>query len=539
MARHDKHPWWQTSVIYQIYPRSFFDANNDGIGDLAGIVAKLDYLSDLGIDAIWLSPIYQSPMYDFGYDISDYRRIDPVFGAMDDFKRLLKEAHARGLRIIMDWVVNHTSHLHPWFKDARTSRDNPKRDWYIWHDANHDRPPNNWKAAFGGNAWEWDEPTQQFYLHSFLAQQPDLNWRNEDLCQAVRDDMQYWLDLGVDGFRLDVINFFIKDRRMRDNPLTIGHTPRPYDLQKHIFDRNRPETLDIVKALREFTDRFDDRILIGEVYTPPPGDAALSAAYLGSRHDALHLAFDFSLLYCRYGARPFRDAVECWYTALPEQGWPCNVLSNHDQPRSFSRYETGNEAIQRAKVLAAMLLTLKGTPFLYYGEEIGLADGKIKKSAIQDPLGKRYWPWHKGRDRARTPMQWSPQPHAGFSKVDPWLPVNPDFMQVNVAAQADDPDSILNFYKNLIALRRAKPALQLGDWTYINNDASAMAYYRTTDNSRLAVWLNFSRRTRTQTVLNPDRWEVVFGTHKKTGTVFQGFDLELAPYEVLILEHLK
>jgi len=539
MARDSDLPWWQTGVIYQIYPRSFYDANNDGIGDLAGITAKLDYLSDLGIDTLWLSPIYQSPMYDFGYDISDYRRIDPVFGDMDDFTHLLKEAHARGLRIIMDWVVNHTSHLHPWFQEARASRDNPKREWYIWQDDNHDRPPNNWKAAFGGNAWEWDEHTQQFYLHSFLVQQPDLNWRNHDLRRAVMDEMQYWLDLGVDGFRLDVVNFFIKDKRLRDNPLTIGHTPRPYDLQKHIFDRNRPETLDIVKALRQFTDRFEDRLLIGEVYTPPPGDAALSSAYLGNGRDALHLAFDFSLLYCRYGARSFRDAVECWYTALPEQGWPCNVLSNHDQARSFSRYGAGNDATPRAKVLAAMLLTLKGTPFLYYGEEIGLADGKIKKSDLQDPLGKHYWPWHKGRDRARTPMQWSAQPHAGFSKSKPWLPVNPDFMQVNVAAQTDDPDSMLNFYKNLIALRRDKTALQMGDWTYINNDASAMAYYRATDNSRLAVWLNFSRRTRTQTVLNPDRWEVIFGTHKKAGSVLQGFDFDLAPYEVAIFEQLK
>lgn len=538
MVRQDNHPWWQTSVIYQIYPRSFFDTNNDGIGDLAGIVAKLDYLSDLGINAVWLSPVNQSPMVDFGYDVSDYRRIDPIFGGQTEFDTLLKEAHRRNIRIIMDLVVNHTSHEHPWFQEARASRDNPRRDWYIWHDGNQGRPPNNWKAAFGGNAWEWDDRTQQYYLHSFLVQQPDLNWRNADLRKAVMEEMRFWLDKGVDGFRLDVVNFFTKDDRLRNNPLTIGHTPRPYDLQKHVYDRNRPENRDVIRELRQFINRFDDRVLIGEVYTAPPGDAALSASYLGNGHDALHLAFDFSLLYCRYGARAFRDAVECWYTALPENAWPCNVLSNHDQPRSYSRYGSGNHAPQRAKTLAALLLTLKGTPFIYYGEEIGMADGKISKRDLQDPVGKKYWPLHKGRDRCRTPMQWTAEPQAGFSKGRPWLPVNPDYADVNVASQYDEPDSVLSFYKHLIALRHAKPALSVGDWTYINNDVAAMAYYRTTANSRLAVWLNFSRRSKTIKVLNPDRWQVLLGTHKKAGPPLQGFDFDLAPHEALILEQI-
>jgi alpha-glucosidase len=356
--------------------------------------------------------------------------------------------------------------------------------------------------------------------------------------RAVMDIMQYWLEMGVDGFRLDVVNFFIKDHLWRSNPLTIGHTPRPYDLQKHLFDRNRPETLDIVKELRRLTDRFAGRVLIGEVYTPTPGDARLSAAYLGNGHDALHLAFDFSLLYCKYGVRPFRDAVECWYTALKDKGWPCNVLSNHDQPRSFSRYKYGRDSIPRAKVLAAMLLTLKGTPFIYYGEEIGMADGKIRKQDLQDPVGKKYWPLHKGRDRARTPMQWSDRINAGFSNVRPWLPVNADFSHVNVARQANDPDSLLNFYKDLIALRRREPALQYGDWTYIHNDAAAMAYHREISDSRLAVWLNFGRRARLVTVLNPHRWKVLFGTHKASGAVLQGFDFELAPHEVVIFKQV-
>ena len=538
MARHNSHPWWQTSVIYQIYPRSFYDANNDGIGDLPGIIAKLDYLSDLGIDAIWLSPINQSPMFDFGYDVSDYRSIDPIFGDLNDFKTLLAEAHERDIRVIMDLVVNHTSHEHAWFQDACASRENARRDWYIWQDGVGGHPPNNWKAAFGGNAWEWHERTQQYYLHSFLTQQPDLNWRNQDLRKAVMEEMGYWLDQGVDGFRLDVVNFFIKDERFRNNPLTIGHTPRPYDLQKHMYDRNRPENLQVIKELRRFIDRLDERVLIGEVYTPPPGDAALSALYQGNGHDALHLAFDFSLLYCRFGSRAFRDAIECWYTALAEDAWPCNVLSNHDQSRSFSRYGTGNESSQRAKVLAALLLTIKGTPFIYYGEEIGMADGKIGKRDLQDPVGKKYWPLHKGRDRARTPMQWTAEAYAGFSTHKPWLPVNPDYMEVNVINQADDPNSILNFYKNLIALRRSHPALVIGDWTYIHNEISAMAYYRTTKHSRLAVWLNFSRRTKALMVLNPDRWKVLFGTHKTPGSVLQGFDFDLEPYEVLILEQV-
>ncbi len=447
--------WWKHGVVYQIYPRSFYDSNGDGIGDIPGVIAKLDYLSRLGVDAIWLSPINTSPMFDFGYDISDYRGIDPDFGTDEDFARLIDESHGRNIRIIMDLVINHTSHLHPWFIESRSSRNNPKRNWYIWHDGRKGGPPNNWRAVFGGRSWEWDSATGQYYHHSFLPEQPDLNWRDPGLREAVGGEIRYWLDRGVDGFRLDAVTWFVKDELFRDNPPGWGpNAPRPYDLQRHVYDQNRPETHDVLKGLRVLVDDYDGRMMVGETYAAAPGDPRMAAAHMGNGTDQLHLAFDFSLLFSRYGAAHFRRCLDEWYAALPPDGWPCLVLNNHDQPRSIARWCRGREGMKKARLLAALLLTAWGTPFLYYGEELGMDNGAVKRREIQDPLGKRYWPLMKGRDPERTPMLWSPEPHAGFTTGDPWLPVNTGYSACNVAAQMDDPGSLLGFHRALIDLRR-------------------------------------------------------------------------------------
>lgn len=491
----DELPWWQSEVIYQIYPRSFQDGNDDGIGDLKGIIARLDYLRKLGVGGIWLSPIYPSPMYDFGYDVSDYTDISPEFGDMDDFKTLLDEAHKRGLKIILDLVLNHTSHKHSWFIESSSSKDSPKRDWYIWHDGRPGKkPPNNWLGTFGGRAWEWSENTGQFYLHTFLKEQPDVNWRNPDLRRAVFDVIRFWLDMGVDGFRLDVVNWFVKDDRFRDNPKKLTGL-RPYDRQKHVYDRNRPETLDIMREIRKIVDENPDRMTVGEVFAEPPGDPELAASYYGNG-DGLHMAFNFSFLFCPWKAEAFAAVVDQWETLLGADLWPNYTLSNHDQIRAISRYSRKHETLDRARVAAALLLTLRGTPFIYYGEEIGMRNAKIPRRRIQDPLGKRYWPFHPGRDGERTPMQWDASEHAGFSSAKPWLPVNSDFQETNVEKQTGAHDSLFNWYKNLIALRRSEPALQSGDYKKLFLGNKVYAYKRVYSDDEIIVVLNFSPKRR-------------------------------------------
>ncbi|MEA3224093.1 MAG: alpha-glucosidase [Thermodesulfobacteriota bacterium] len=539
----DNWVWWKHGVIYQIYPRSFYDSTGDGIGDINGIIEKLDYLSELGVDGVWLSPINKSPMYDFGYDISDYRDIDPAFGTPTDYERLLEEAHKRGIKILMDLVMNYTSHLHPWFTESRSSRDNPKRDWYIWHDGKNGRPPNNWKGIFGGRAWERDEKTGQFYMHSFLKEMPDVNWRNKELKNAMFDMIRYWLDKGVDGFRLDVVNLYIKDDEFRNNPFTIGPTPRPYDMQKHIYDKNRPEIHDILREFRKILDSYSDKMSVGEIFVEPV-DPRISQGYLGDGEDELHLAFDFGLIITKssarllkWGAKRFLDVIEKRNSFIPEKGWPCNVLSNHDNPRSISRFKGGKEAIKRAKVISTMLLTLRGTPFIYYGEEIGMRDGKMKHKDIMDPMGKKYWPLYTGRDPERTPMQWSPDENAGFTTGRPWLPVNNDFHLVNVETESQDPDSLLNLNKRLISLRKEKDAMNRGEW-YSAKDASddVMAYYRVKEDQKILVVLNFSNSPRPLKIDDQGVWKNIFSTHKPVGDTFKNIDFTLSPYEATILE---
>ncbi len=523
-------------MIYQIYPRSFCDSNDDGIGDLQGIASKLDYLVELGIDGIWLSPINKSPMDDFGYDIADYRGIDPIFGNNEDFDHLLDEAHKKGIKVILDQVYNHTSYKHPWFQESRKSKKSPKRDWYIWADPVGTGPPNNWLAAFGGRAWAWDHKTRQYYFHSFLREQPDLNWRNPEVQEAVFDTMRFWLNKGVDGFRFDVINFFIKDKKLRNNPLGFwGPYPRPYDWQQHIFDRDRPEVHDIIRGMRKILDEYDERMMVGEV-VDEQRDPGLPTSYLGFGTDELHLAFNFALIYERWSAKKFMEHIRYYMALIPKEGWPCHVLSNHDFHRARSRYSFGRHTLARSKVLAMMLLTLRGTPFLYYGEEIGMCDGVVKRSEIEDPLGKWYWPIVTGRDPFRTPMQWTGEKYAGFSKVQPWLPVNSDHTVINVESQRRDPDSLFNFYKRLIKLRRDTPTLHAGEWLPRRSHHKVMSYYRVHKDQRMLVVLNFSRRGQTIKHKHNRRWEVVMSTRRSVGDKITGNVMMCRGYEATIFK---
>jgi alpha-glucosidase len=499
--------WWKGGVIYQIYPRSFQDGNGDGIGDLEGIIQRLDYLNgdenrSLGVDAIWLSPINPSPMADFGYDISDYCDIDPDFGDLETFDRLVAEAHKRGIRIILDMVFNHTSDQHPWFLDSRSGRDSPRRDWYLWKDPKPGgKPPNNWQATFGGAGWEWDESTGQYYYHSFLKEQPDVNWGNPELRKAIYDSMRFWLDRGVDGFRLDVVHFYGKDPQFRDNPRGITGITKgliAYDRYRHIYDRDLPEIHEIFREMRKVTDEYPERMMVGE--TPYEYGADVAASYLGNGEDELHLAFYFKYLLARWNARMYRDRIEKIYRALPPGGWPCWVLNNHDMPRSIGRqgvpFESSETRINRARAAALVLLTLRGTPFLYYGEELGMRNGKIPRRAIQDPLGKRYWPVYRGRDMSRTPMQWDRSPGAGFSSAEPWLPLNPDHAVVNVENQQALPDSLLRHYRHLLRIRRGSRALRVGSFHWTDGLPSAcLGYRRVLGEEAFQVLVNFSRST--------------------------------------------
>lgn len=503
--------WWKEAVIYQIYPRSFKDSNGDGIGDLRGVIEKLDYLAgspdSLGIDAIWLSPVYPSPMFDFGYDISNYEDIDPTFGDLNTFKELLREAHARGIRIIMDLVVNHTSHLHPWFLDSRSSKNSPKRDWYIWKDSVDGRPPNNWLGTFGGLAWEFDKRTGQYYYHSFLKEQPDLNWRNPEVEEAVFQMIRFWLDLGVDGFRLDVVNLYVKDAFFRNNESYFMKGPRPFDKQVHVYDRDRPEMHGILRRLRKLLDSYPDkRMAVGEVMQDFPGNVFLPATYCG-RNDELHLAFNFMFLFSSWEAKSFYQIIKDFESALGDDNWPNYTLSNHDFPRHISRYAKKKETLPRAKVAAAMLLTLKGTPFLYYGEEIGMERQKVPRKRIQDPVGKKYWPFHPGRDPERIPMPWDDSENSGFSIGEPWLPIYEEFEEVNVQNQVQDNSSLFHVYKRLLELRKQRKSLRRGNQKiHLSENQKVLFYKRKEGKEETYIFLNFTNES-VETIY-PRKWEL-------------------------------
>jgi alpha-glucosidase len=477
--------WWRHGVFYQIYPRSFQDSNGDGIGDLRGIIERLPYLLSLGIDAIWLSPIFPSPMADFGYDIADYTGIDPLFGTMADFDALIEAAHDRGLKVILDLVPNHTSDQHPWFIESRRSRDNPKRDWYIWCDPSRaGGPPNNWLSEFGGSAWQYDAATRQYYYHAFLAQQPDLNWRNPQVRHAIHDVMRFWLRKGVDGFRVDVIWHLIKDAEFRDNPpnpnYLEGRPPNEKILPLHTTDQ--AEVHDVIAEMRRVIDEFPSRVLIGEIYLPTDR----LVAYYGKDLGGAHLPFNFALLSAPWNARAIEKIVHEYETALPKGAWPNWVLGNHDRPRVASR--VGHN---QARVAAMLLLTLRGTPTLYYGDEIGMHQVAIAPDQVRDPFEKNVPGIGVGRDGCRTPMQWDAGGFAGFSTSRPWLPLSSDFMHENVINLEADARSILNLYKALISLRNNVPELVAGSYAPIAAQGDLLIYRRQTETDALVILLNF------------------------------------------------
>ncbi len=510
MANNSKYLWWQTGVVYQIYPRSFMDAGGDGIGDLPGITQRLDYLSNtLGVDAVWLSPIYPSPMHDFGYDVADYCDINPMFGTMADFDVLLAEMHKRGMKMILDLVPNHTSSEHKWFLESRSSRDNPKRDWYIWRDpapALHLPPnsenlggergvPNNWLSYFGGPAWEFDETTGQYYLHLFVKQQPDLNYRNPEVVAALMNTIRFWLDKGVDGFRVDVIGLMMKDPDFRDEPLNPNWDGvYPQQSLQHIYTENLPEVHGLIQQMREVLDSYNERMMVGETYVPND----LLMKYYGSPEKReCHLPFNFQLILAKWNAPGVRKMVDDYEAVLPADAWPNWVLGNHDQHRLATRV-----GLSQARVANMLLLTLRGTPTCYYGDELGMENVPIPPEKIQDPpaVNQPEIAHIVGRDPERTPMQWDDSKNAGFAAADVkelWLPLAPNYKHNNVAREMQDPRSFLNYYRKLLETRKASSALVVGDYrSFEINPAEAKSscfvYERQADGQRIVVALNFS-----------------------------------------------
>ena len=477
--------WWQQGIVYEIYARSFQDSNGDGIGDLEGIRGRLDYLTWLGIDAIWITPIYPSPMKDFGYDITDHCSIDPTFGTLGDFDRLLADVHRRGLKLIMDFVPNHTSDQHDWFRASRSSRTGTKRDWYIWRDASPEGgPPNNWRSNFGGSAWEWDAATGQYYYHAFLKEQPDLNWRNPEVRAAMHDVLRFWLDRGVDGFRADVLWHLMKDPEFRNNPPNPAYAPGQPEIEKflQLHSADQPDIHDVVRGLRGVLDAYEDRVLIGEIYLP----LERLVTYYGQHMGGTHLPFNFQLLQTPWNARMIASVVKEYESVLPPGSWPNWVLGNHDKPRIAARI-----GLAQARIAAMLLLTLRGTPTMYYGDEVGLARVEVPPEAAQDP-------WEKnepglGRDSSRTPMQWDDGPLAGFTTAaTPWLPLDREHRRQNVATLDRMPDSILNLYRALIALRQTHHALSRGAFRMLAVTDATIVFERSWRDERFLVALNLS-----------------------------------------------
>lgn len=560
--------WWQKAVFYQIYPRSFADSTGNGIGDLEGMTSRLDYLQDLGIDAVWLSPHYPSPQFDCGYDITDYTAVNPEYGTMDDFRRFLDGAHRHGIRVILDLVLNHTSDQHPWFQESRSSRNNPKRDWYVWRDGCGDEPPNNWQSTFSGSAWELDPATGQYYYHFFFKQQPDLNWHNLEVKRAMFDAVRFWLDLGVDGFRLDAIETVFEDPDLTDHPVTLSHAELRHALHLAVdpegrerlreqtelmfqYQQNRPEVHGLMQELRCVIDEYPERVLVGET-----GDIV----YHGNGSNELHMVFNFPLMEsCHLTPAQIQANQAERVAALPPGAWPCNTLGNHDSPRLSSRYGDGRNDTAMARVHLALMLTLRGTPFLYNGEEIGMSDHSPDNiSQFRDMLGVWYYDSmtraldlspdealscasRVGRDRCRTPMQWANTPNGGFCPVDvePWLPVNPDYVRgINVAEQRQDRGSLLNFYRGMLRLRRETPALVAGDYHPLADPAELwLAFLRRTREQTCLIVLNFSERTQ-QVCLELDLGitRELFSSHRRDTDVDTLTGLRLSPFEVYIAE---
>ncbi|MDH3261596.1 MAG: alpha-amylase family glycosyl hydrolase [Acidimicrobiia bacterium] len=535
LATTTDHPWWQTAVIYQIYPRSFQDSTGNGIGDLAGVIKRLDYLADtLGVDAIWLSPFFPSPMKDFGYDVSDYCNVDPLFGDLATFDRLVVGSHARNLKVIIDWVPNHSSDQHPWFIESRSSPNNPKRDWYVWRDPKPDgAPPNNWAAAFGGGAWEWDQTTSQYYLHSFLKEQPDLNWRNPAVEEAMLDTLRFWLDRGVDGFRIDVAHHIMKDPELSDNPVAAEISDdfalAPYATQRHVNDRGHPDVHEIFRKVRALLDRYHPpRYSVGEIHEY---DWPTWASYYGENLDGLHMPFNFAMLQIPWTAEGIREVVERVEEVVPAGAWPNYVLGNHDEIRMTTRL-----GHHQSRIAAMLLLTLRGTPTLYYGDEIGLGQADLPPHLQQDPWGRTVP--GKGRDGCRTPMQWTDGEGSGFTDpgVRPWLPLSGDAAGRNVSKQVASPNSLVNLYRRLLVIRDEEAALQVGDYRSLESDRGVFAYLRDDGQSRLAIILNFTGDAQPAgAIATSGSGHVVISTGLDRAGPLALEELELGPHEGVII----
>ena len=500
MSSNGNSDWWRGGVIYQVYPRSFQDSDGDGMGDLAGITDRLDHIARLGVDAVWIAPFFTSPMADMGYDVSNYTDVDPIFGTLEDFDRLLARAHELGLKVIIDQVLSHTSDQHPWFLESRTGRDNPRADWYVWADPQPDgTPPNNWLSVFGGPAWEWDGVRKQYYLHNFLASQPDLNFHCEAVQDALLDTVRFWLDRGVDGFRLDTANFYFHDPELRSNPpidakvsaAGIGADApdtNPYGMQNHVYSKSRPENIGFLERFRALLDEYEATASVGEI-----GDARaiqLTAEYTAGRR--LHMAYTFDLLSDRFSADYIRNTVRRFEDAVTE-GWVCYAFSNHDVMRHVSRWcGPERDLDQLAKFAATLLLTLRGSVCLYQGEELGLTEAELAYKDLQDPYGIRFWPAFKGRDGCRTPMVWrADAPHGGFTTGKPWLPVPEAHLPLAADRQEGDARSVLEHYRAMLALRAQTPALVDGDMAFLEMPGDVLGFTRAKDGEALLLVFNF------------------------------------------------
>ena len=493
----DREAWWRGAVIYQVYPRSFMDSNSDGIGDLRGVTDKLDYIADLGVDALWVSPFFSSPMKDFGYDVSDYRRVDPIFGSLEDFDRLVAGAHGAGLRIIIDQVLSHSSDQHPWFLESRASRDNEKANWYVWVDPKPDgTPPNNWLSVFGGSAWQWEPRREQYYLHNFLASQPDLNYHEPTVVRQMLEEVEFWLKRGVDGMRLDAINFCYHDRSLRDNPAKpkserVGRgyrTDNPYAWQYHLYDNTQPENLNFLEQLRSLSNTYPDVVLLGEVTGEKPIDTMIEYT---SGSNRLHMAYNFELLSDDFSLKHIREAVESLENNAVKC-WPCRSIGNHDVARVTTRWAGAGSPDARSRLLNALLLSLKGSVCSYQGDELGLTQAEIAAEDIRDPYGMAFWPLFQGRDGCRTPMPWTDSEAAsGFTSGKPWLPVPPEHRAKAVEKQLKDPDSVLQAYRRFVWWRRGQQAFRFGDIRFLDSPGETIAFVREYGEERVLAIFNF------------------------------------------------
>ena len=526
--------WWEGAVIYQVYLRSFMDSNADGIGDLGGIASALEYVRGLGVDGIWISPFFRSPMKDFGYDVSDYRSVDPIFGNLDDFRTLLTRAHALGLKVIVEQILSHSSDRHPWFQESRRNRNNSKSDWYVWSEPKPDgSPPNNWLSPFGGSAWTWDSRRGQYYFHNFLASQPDLNFHNPEVRRAQLENLRFWLDMGVDGVRLDAVNFYFHDRRLGDNPPVRQRNrtaaglgaDNPYGYQKHVHDNTQPENLVFLRELRAVLDEYPDRTSIGEVFAD---DSIGVMAEYTCGNDKLHMAYTFELLGELTNPGLVRSVIAGVEAGIGD-GWPCWALSNHDVERCVTRWGQDTAEPDRfAVILLALLFSLRGSVTLYQGEELGLPQADVPFSKMRDPYGLAFWPVFKGRDGCRTPMVWEDTDQGGFSQAEPWLPIDGRHREKSVSRQEADPNSVLRRTRNFLRWRKRQPALLTGEITLLNDTGDLLCWLRRSAQQTVLVALNITEE-RLSTPLNHEVLEVLDG-HGFAGYVLDS-QIVLAPYQ--------